>query len=133
MNTKPHSYANLHALVVDDDHSMITLITAILQSMGFGKIERSLNAEKALEMFQSDPNIADIVICDWSMPGRSGLELLQDLREIRPEIPFLMLTANSKLESVHAAVEAGVSQYLTKPFTAEELEKRVRAMVKAAK
>jgi len=123
-------YSSIHVLVVDDDQSMITLIAIILQSMGFGKIERTLSADKALEMFQLDARIVDIVICDWSMPGKSGLEFLKELRVIRPDIPFLMLTSKSSIEDVRAAADAGVSFYLTKPFTADELQKRVKAMVK---
>tara|TARA_B100000315_G_scaffold168434_1_gene156942 strand:- start:3307 stop:3711 length:405 start_codon:yes stop_codon:yes gene_type:complete len=124
-------YANVRVLIIDDDQSMITLIATILQSMGFEKIERTLNADKALMMFQEDARIVDIVICDWNMPGKSGLEFLKELREIRPDIPFMMLTSNSSIENVRAAADAGVSQYLTKPFTADELQKRVKAMVKS--
>ncbi len=123
-------YAGIHVLIIDDDQAMITLIATILQSMGFGKIERSTNADKALMMFQGDARIVDIVICDWKMPGKSGLKFLKELRVIRPDIPFLMLTSKSSIEDVRSAVDAGVSFYLTKPFTADDLQKRVKAMVK---
>ena len=123
-------YSGIHVLIIDDDQSMITLIATILQTMGFVNIERAINADKALAIFEDDPGIVDIVICDWQMPGKSGLQFLKELRVINPDIPFLMLTSKSSIEDVRAAADAGVSYYLTKPFTADELQKRVKAMAK---
>ncbi|MDP6429111.1 MAG: response regulator [Rhodospirillales bacterium] len=123
-------FERLHALVVDDDQSMISLIATVLQSMGVRRIERALDGDRALEMFQNDPNIVDFVICDWMMPKMSGLELLKQVRKLNSDIPFLMLTAKSTIDAVKLATDAGVSQFLTKPFTPIDLQKRVRAMTK---
>ncbi|MDP7344613.1 MAG: response regulator, partial [Alphaproteobacteria bacterium] len=114
-------FERLHALVVDDDQSMISLIATVLQSMGVRRIERALDGDRALEMFQNDPNIVDFVICDWMMPKMSGLELLKQVRKLNSDIPFLMLTAKSTIDAVKLATDAGVSQFLTKPFTPIDL------------
>lgn len=113
-----------HELVDDGKAEVVPLFWTVWQ------IEREIDGDRALEMFQADPNIVDFVVCDWMMPNMSGLELLKRVRELNSDIPFLMLTAKSTIDAVKSAMDAGVNQNLTKPFTPDDLQKRVRAMTK---
>ncbi|NQV57523.1 MAG: response regulator [Rhodospirillales bacterium] len=123
-------YGRLHALVVNNEQSMISIISTILQSMGVQHIERALDGEKALALLQDDPEYTDFIICDWTLPKMSGLELLKNVRKTNSKMPFLMVASSVIPEDVKASVEVGVSQYLVKPFTADDLKKRVRTMMK---
>jgi two-component system chemotaxis response regulator CheY len=75
----------------------------------------------------------DLVLCDWNMPGRSGLELLQQVRSVGLEVPFVMVTGRADKESVIAAKDAGVTAYISKPFSAAQLEAKMRAAVARAR
>ncbi len=118
------------ALVVDDDSNIVSLITMVLNSMGVGNCERAADGETALEMYRHNPAMFDFIICDWMMPGMSGLELFLKVKKINPEIPFMLLTSKKSEDAVRTAVESGVRFYLAKPFTQDALQKRVLAMVK---
>ncbi len=67
-----------------------------------------------MEIFEIDPNLVDFVICDWNMPGMSGLDVFKRVREINAGIPFLMLTGRSSSDAVTEAVAAGVRFYMKK-------------------
>ena len=64
-----------------------------------------------------------LIICDWNMPGMTGLEILRRVRTVDLDIPLMMLTGAADMESVANAKLSGVTSYLTKPFTQEDLEK----------
>jgi two-component system chemotaxis response regulator CheY len=130
MNDDQKRFERLHALIVDEEQAMISIITTILQSMGITNIERAMDGNKALELLQEDGNIVHFVVCEWTLPGMTGLQLLKKIREMNPAMPVLMLSGDSSIDNVKAAMAAGVSQYLMKPFTSGDMQKRVRAMTK---
>lgn len=108
-------------LIVDDHMSTRDLIRAILRSAGFTNLFLAENGKLALDVLKYES--IGLIICDWNMPVLNGLETLKMVRSDpkHANVPFIMLTAEAYKESVSAAVEARVSEYVAKPFTAEIL------------
>lgn len=123
--------SNLQVLVIDDDLEVVRLIESVLEGMGITKIHRATDGEEALTLFQSSTGQRlDLVICDWSMPKLSGLDLLREIRSKNSGIPFLMVTGKATEDAVLAAKEHGASAYVTKPFSIDAMERKVRALIK---
>jgi two-component system chemotaxis response regulator CheY len=119
----------INILTVDDMEAIRSMIKAVLRNMGAQNIEVAIHGEAAWKMLNSKR--IDMVICDWDMPKMTGIELLHKIRasEEHKHIPFLLLTATTEKERVIAAVKAGVTDYLSKPFQPKELEYRVLKML----
>ena len=116
---------NIKILVVDDFATMRKVIRNILKQVQYENIVEAEDGVVALSILKSQK--IDFVISDWNMPNMTGYELLKAVRA-DPEIgktPFLMITAESLQENVVAAVKAGVSNYIVKPFTAETLNEKI--------
>ena len=116
---------SLKVLVVDDMMSMRNIVKRALRELGYQDIHDALNGEEALEKLKSGG--FGLVLLDWNMPVMSGLNLL---RIIRAEpafqaIPVLMITAEAKMDNIMEAVQAGVSDYLVKPFSVQALEEKL--------
>jgi two-component system chemotaxis response regulator CheY len=116
---------NPKVLVVDDMKSMRNLIKACLGELGLTEISEATDGKMALALLRSKP--FDLVICDWDMPTMDGLEVLRTVRseERLAELRFIMLTANALGSKVREAIDAGVSDYVAKPFLPETLQKKV--------
>lgn len=121
----------LHFLVVDDSKSMRRIIARTLKDMGCAEVHETDSARKALELMESEQ--VDFIVSDWNMPGMKGIEFLQQVRAMDrfKEIPFLMVSAEAKTENLMDAIKAGVSNYLTKPFTPELLMRKIEAILDA--
>ena len=121
---------NLKILIVDDFATMRKVIRNLLKQGGFENIVEAEDGVAALKVLQSQK--VDFVISDWNMPNMSGLELLKAVRgaDDLKELPFLMVTAEALKDNVVAAVKAGVSNYIVKPFTAEVLNEKIEKIVK---
>lgn len=122
---------NLKILVVDDFATMRKVIRNLLKQGGFENVAEAEDGVAALKVLKSQP--VDFVISDWNMPNMSGLELLKAVRadEELKELPFLMVTAEALKDNIVAAVKAGVSNYIVKPFTAEVLNEKIEKIVKS--
>jgi two-component system chemotaxis response regulator CheY len=122
---------NLKILIVDDFATMRKVIRNLLKQGGFENIVEAEDGVAALKILQSQK--VDFVISDWNMPNMSGLELLKAVRgsDDLKELPFLMVTAEALKDNVVAAVKAGVSNYIVKPFTAEVLTEKIEKIVKS--
>jgi two-component system, chemotaxis family, chemotaxis protein CheY len=122
---------NLKILIVDDFATMRKVIRNLLKQGGFENVAEAEDGAAALKLLKSQP--VDFVISDWNMPNMSGLELLKAVRadEELKELPFLMVTAEALKDNVVAAVKAGVSNYIVKPFTAEVLNEKIEKIVKS--
>jgi DNA-binding response OmpR family regulator len=112
-------------LVVDDERRLREFLAVTLRSAGY-------DVALAADGTDLDPNTADLVVMDVSMPGRTGLEVLRDMRTAGSHTPVIMLTACDDDDSKLAAFEAGADDYLTKPFNARELVARVGAVLRRA-
>jgi two-component system, chemotaxis family, chemotaxis protein CheY len=115
----------MRVLVVDDYRTMLRIISNLLKQLGFTNIEEADNGHDALQKLRQTP--FGLVISDWNMEPMTGLQLLKEVRADASlkKTPFIMVTAESKTENVIAAKEAGVSNYIVKPFSAEILKSKI--------
>jgi two-component system chemotaxis response regulator CheY len=118
-------------LVVDDFATMRKVIRNLLKQIGYEDIMEAEDGAAALRTLKGQK--IDFIVSDWNMPNMSGLELLKAVRgsDDLKELPFLMVTAEALKDNVVAAVKAGVSNYIVKPFTAEVLNEKIEKIVKS--
>ncbi|HEX9842630.1 MAG TPA: chemotaxis response regulator CheY [bacterium] len=115
----------MHVLVVDDFATMRRIITNVLRQLGFEHILEAEDGTKALQILETEK--VDFVITDWNMPQMSGLDLLKAIRasEDKKHIPVLMVTAEAMQENIIKAAQAGVNNYIIKPFDAKTLSDKI--------
>ena len=116
---------SLNFLVVDDFSTMRRIIKNLLHDLGYADVTEADDGNTALPLLKSGN--FDFLITDWNMPTMPGLELLKLVRaDARlAKLPVLMLTAEAKREQIVQAVQAGVSGYVIKPFTATTLREKI--------
>ncbi len=115
-------------LVVDDSVTMRRIVVNSLQRIGFSHCVEAADGVDALAKFDSS---ITFVITDWNMPNMSGPELVQALRQ-RDDgrtVPVLMVTARSVREDIITALEAGVNNYIVKPFTPQVLKEKIDSLI----
>ncbi len=118
-------------LVVDDSATMRRIVVNSLQRIGFENIVEAGDGAQGLERL--DDSI-DFVITDWNMPGMGGLDLVKAIRS-RPngkQLPILMVTTRSVREDIVQAAQAGVNNYVVKPFTPQVLKEKIDQVLEAA-
>ena len=125
----PTVAAALNTLVVDDDQSIRSLVTLMLQRFGSAPVTAE-DGRQAIQLFRAAPAFFDLVICDWNMPSLSGIDFFRQVHVERPKLPFVMLTARCDLESVKTAQKCGISFYIVKPFTADDLKAKIVSAVR---
>jgi len=113
-------------LVVDDMSAIRAVVKSSLAEMGASDIAEEGNGDTALK--QLTKGQFDLVICDWDMPGKTGIEVLKAFRgqEGHQTTPFVMLTGMTDPDTVRKVIEAKVTDYIAKPFTPETLQSKVR-------
>lgn len=116
---------NMKILIVDDYKTMLRILRNFLRQLNFLNIDEATDGSMALSMLQQAEY--DLVISDWNMEPMTGIELLRKVRgdNSLKHIPFVMITAESKTENVVLAKQAGVSNYIVKPFNAEILKQKL--------
>ena len=119
----------MNVLVVDDYATMRRIIKNLLTQIGFSNIDEADNGATALAKLRE--KAFGLVISDWNMEPMTGYELLRHVRadENLRSTPFIMVTAESKTENVVAAKEAGVNNYIVKPFNADTLKKKIESVL----
>ena len=112
-------------LVVDDFSTMRRIIKNILRQLGFTNVVEADDGTTAWDVLNKDK--IEFVISDWNMPQMTGIELLRKVRasEEFADMPFLMVTAEAQQENIIEAVQAKVSNYIVKPFTAEVMKQKI--------
>ncbi|MDD5433995.1 MAG: chemotaxis response regulator CheY [Nitrospira sp.] len=112
-------------LVVDDFSTMRRIVKNILKQIGFSDIDEAEDGNNALTKLKQDKY--DMVVSDWNMPNMTGLDLLKAIRSdnVINNTPVLMVTAEAKKENVMEAIQAGVNNYIVKPFTADTLKDKI--------
>lgn len=122
---------NMNVLVVDDYQTMIRIIKNLLRQLGFNNVDEATDGQSALDMIGKKQY--GLVISDWNMEPMTGLDLLKAVRSAANEnfsrTPFIMVTAESKTENVIAAKQAGVNNYIVKPFNAETLKTKIASVL----
>ncbi|MDH5722224.1 MAG: response regulator [Alphaproteobacteria bacterium] len=121
---------NMNVLIVDDYTTMLRIIQNLLKQLGFKNIDEATDGTAAFEKVQQKNY--GLIISDWNMEPMTGYELLQKIRSSdKPykNVPFIMVTAESKTENVVAAKKAGVNNYIVKPFNAETLKTKISSVI----
>jgi two-component system, chemotaxis family, chemotaxis protein CheY len=110
---------SINVLIVDDFATMRRIIKGVLKQLGFSNLIEAEDGDAALKELRKEK--IGLIVSDWNMPNMTGLELLKAVRADNnlKSIPFLMVTAEGQKENVIQAVQAGVSNYIVKPFTPE--------------
>ena len=120
---------NMPILIVDDYKTMLRIIRNLLKQLGFDNVDEATDGSAALlKLRQKD---FALVISDWNMEPMTGIELLREVRADSrlKDLPFIMVTAESKTENVISAKAAGVSNYIVKPFNAATLKMKLTAVL----
>ena len=119
---------SMPVLVVDDYSTMVRIIRNLLRQLGFADVDDARDGASALEKMHS--RRYGLVISDWNMEPMSGFDLLRQVRSDPGlgDVPFIMVTAESKTENVIAAKKAGVNNYIVKPFNAQTLKAKIEAV-----
>ena len=116
---------NMRILVIDDAMTMRRIVINLLRQLGFTNMNEADDGTTGWEKLQQET--FDLVISDWNMPKMTGIDLLRKVRADPKyaQTPFIMVTAEGKRENVIAAVQAGVSNYIVKPFNAATLKEKM--------
>ena len=120
---------SMNVLVVDDYKSMVRIVRGMLNQLGFVNIDDAPDGAAAMAMLKEKEY--GLVLSDWNMQPVTGLELLKQVRaeERTKKTPFVMVTAEAKVENVIAARQAGVNNYVIKPFTLAVLKQKLTSVV----
>jgi two-component system chemotaxis response regulator CheY len=119
---------NMRILVVDDYKTMIRIVRSLLGQLGFTNIDDALDGVTALDLIKK--NQYGLILSDWNMQPMTGIELLKIVRAIPDykDTPFVMVTAEAKTENVVLARQAGVNNYIIKPFTLAVLKQKLSSV-----
>src|SRR6476646_8407411 len=120
---------NMNILIVDDYKTMLRIVRNLLAQLGFKNVDEATDGNMALTKLKEKKY--GLVISDWNMEPMSGFELLKKVRADAAikDVPFIMVTAESKTENVVAAKQAGVNNYIVKPFNAETLKGKMVTVI----
>jgi two-component system chemotaxis response regulator CheY len=120
---------SMNVLIVDDYKTMLRIIRNLLKQLDFDNVDEATDGSEALARLRV--GAYGLVISDWNMQPMTGLDLLKEVRADPrlKDTPFIMVTAESKTENVIAAKQAGVSNYIVKPFNAETLRDKIEKVL----
>ncbi len=120
---------NMKIMIVDDYSTMLRILRNLLRQLEFNNVDEANNGDEALQKLREGSY--NLIISDWNMAPMTGLDLLKHVRADAKlkHIPFIMVTAESKTDNVIAAKQAGVSNYIVKPFNAETLKSKMSSVL----
>jgi two-component system chemotaxis response regulator CheY len=115
------------ALVVDDSRAMRMILSRTLKELGY-EVREAADGREALEVMEADDNTVTLVLADWNMPEMNGLDLLKRLRQnpVFSSLVVVMVTTETEMGQMVAAIEAGANEYVMKPFTREILVEKLQ-------
>lgn len=116
----------LKILVIEDQQDARAMLRNMLGELGITQIFEAGSGREGMRFLDSAFDFVDLILCDWNMPEMNGITLLKQLRTVDPELPFLMITGRSDMDSVFEAKTAGVTAYIKKPFSLTQLEAKLR-------
>ncbi len=112
-------------LIAEDTKTMRMVLKGMLREVGFNNQAEAIDGNKALSLIKS--GAWDLIMCDWELPGAKGDEILKAVRESdnNKDAIFIMCTGVTDMEQVKKVIEAGVSNYITKPFSQAVMNKKL--------
>ena len=116
-------------LLIDDDESLRRVVEYNLQEEGY-RVITTVDGASGWQTFQAEA--VDLMLSDVRMPEMDGLELLTRVKAVQPDMPVIMLTAHGTINSAVEAMKLGASDYLTKPFSRDQLKAAVRKALEVA-
>jgi len=119
--------SNAAILVIEDDEGIQDMLTYSLEPDGF-KLYPAYTAKEGWEMVESKQ--VDLVLLDWMLPDRSGIDLLHRIRKYYSQLPVIMITARAEEEDRVLGLDVGADDYITKPFSVRELKSRIQAVLR---
>lgn len=111
---------------------MRNILQGMLTDIGIHQVFMAKDGVEALLFMGDCGDLISVVLADWNMPHMDGAELLRQIRTADPDIPFIMITGRADRASVLEAKSSGVSSYIAKPFSVEQLEKKLTAVARLA-
>jgi two-component system chemotaxis response regulator CheY len=120
--------AEIRVLVVDDDELIASVMQALLNSVGIQKVHIANDGLRAISMLYDATPVYDLVLCDWNMPIKSGLDVNNAMRaaERYMDTCFMLVTAVTEAKQIRAAIEEGVDDYVVKPIEEEKIIKKIQ-------
>lgn len=115
-------------MVVDDAIFMRTKIRRILESAGYSNISEAADGDTAIAMYHEER--PDLVLLDITMPGKSGMDVLEELMQYDPKANIVMCSAVGQESMIQKAVEKGANEFIVKPFKAEEFQQTIEYSLK---
>lgn len=121
---------DMNVLLVDDFSTMRRILKKALKVIGFNNFIEAEDGKDAIGKIKNGK--VDLIFCDWNMPNMTGIDFLKYVRSENDlkDLPFIMVTAEGQKENVIAAVDAGVSNYIIKPFTADTIKEKLSKVLK---
>ena len=110
-------------MLVDDSRTIRNIQKKVLAKLGFDDIVEAADGVEALAAYKESP--PDLMLVDWNMPNMDGITLVKTIREMDKSIPLIMCTTEAEKARVVEALQAGVNNYVVKPFTAETLSEKI--------
>jgi len=120
-------------LLVDDALSTRNLLKKFLVALGYSAFKMAENGQEALEILETTTPAVELVLCDWSMPEMTGIDLIKKIRasEKFSNIPFIMITSERSPLKVQEAIAAGINNYIVKPFDQTGIEKKINTTIQS--
>jgi two-component system chemotaxis response regulator CheY len=119
-----------NVLVADDSGTMRKIIIRSLNALGIQSVTEAADGNQAVSHVQ--PGKFDLVLTDWNMPGKTGVEVIKEIRAMDAKVPIVMITTEAEKSRVVTAIQAGVTDYVVKPFTPQTLQEKLDKHVAAA-
>ncbi len=118
-------------LVIDDEVDMLTLLRMIIEDNTDYEVETTNSPSEGIKLL-TEKNI-DLVITDLKMPGLDGIELFDEFKEIKPDVPVIIITAYGSLETADEALEKGVADFIPKPFRKDSILFTIKRVLELAR
>ena len=120
---------DLRVLIVEDNPQAARFLQKVLAGLGVHQAYRSADGREAQRFLDAADDMIDLIICDWEMPHMTGIELLQQVRTVYPDMPCIMVTGNAEAESVKIAIRYRVNGYIRKPYSPQQLADSLTTLV----
>lgn len=119
------AYAGMKAMVVEDDSGARDILVTLLKELGINDITEKMSGTDACTFLEQHDDWRGIVLCDWNMPVMTGADMYNKVKLTKPDIPFIMVTGRNDEPSVKFAKESGIYAYILKPYSLEELDRKL--------